>query len=175
MNNERRKEIWNIAEIVINAFRIDIPIKNIDEVVRKMGGTIKEELITDKLSDGYISKNGEGFIIVLSPNQSPIRRTFTIAHELGHLFLHLNYSNREEWEKVNENLIYNRFGNSEQEYEANEFAASLLMPKDKYKEVMDSNTDPDNVTVYTGNIAQYFNVSVDAASNRGKWLGFLEW
>lgn len=49
------------------------------------------------------------------------------------------------------------------------------MPKDKYKEVMDSNTDPDNVTVYTGNIAQYFNVSVDAASNRGKWLGFLEW
>ena len=31
---------------------------------------------------------------------------------------------------LKENVVYNRFGNTEEEYEANEFAASLLMPRE---------------------------------------------
>lgn len=69
--------------------------------------------------------------------------------------------------------IYYRNGNSREEYFANEFAAAFLMPKIEYKRVMDKNTEGN--TVNTQEIAKYFNVSTEAASNRGKWLGYLQW
>ena len=47
------------------------------------------------------------------------------------------------------------------------------MPKMEYKRVMDAHTDGDLVN--TSEVAKYFHVSVDAAANRGKWLGYLKW
>lgn len=47
--------------------------------------------------------------------------------------------NEELWEK-SDNLVFNEYINPEKELEANEFAAALLMPKKKYKEIMDKNT-----------------------------------
>ena len=38
--------------------------------------------------------------IIVSPFQDEKRERFTIAHELGHLFLHMGYrTNNELWEK----------------------------------------------------------------------------
>lgn len=68
---------------------------------------------------------------------------------------------------------YYRKGNSDEEYEANEFAAALLMPKKEYKKILDKYTEGD--IVHTAKIAEKFNVSVNAAANRGKWLGYLQW
>lgn len=59
------------------------------------------------------------------------------------------------------------------EYQANEFAAALLMPKKAYKEIMDQYTIGNEVE--TDKIASYFGVSISAASNRGKFLGYLQW
>ena len=47
------------------------------------------------------------------------------------------------------------------------------MPKDEYKKIMDYNTCGN--MVQTSKIADYFGVSVSAASNRGKFLGYLQW
>ena len=124
-------------------------------------------------SDGKIEKQGDSFSISVPTNQSNARKNFTIAHELGHLFLHMGYKiDRELWESP-ENKVYNRSGNSEFELQANEFAAAFLMPKELYKRVMDENTVGN--AVYIAKVAQYFNVSIDAASYRGKWLGYLQW
>lgn len=76
------------------------------------------------------------------------------------------------WKQQNDRLYY-RNGNSELEYQANEFAAALLMPQDEYETIMDCNTQGNLVN--TSEIARYFHVSVDAAANRGKWLGYLRW
>ena len=112
-------------------------------------------------------------IIWVSPLQDEKRRRFTIAHELGHLFLHMGYlTNHELWEKQ-ENKVYQRIGNSEKEYQANEFAAAFLMPKKEYFRVMNENLDGNKVM--TSKIAEHFHVSVEAASNRGKFLGYLKW
>lgn len=173
MDHGMREAINNLTDEIIRVFSIQIPINNIDEVVSRMGGRIVED---DKLSgdsDGLIRRTEDSFEIIVSPFQSPTRRNFTIAHELGHLFLHMGYlTNPKIWKKQ-ENKIYNRSGNSEEEYQANQFAGALLMPKKDYIECMKHNTE--GRLVNTLEMASFFNVSLNAASTRGKWLGLLEW
>jgi len=71
------------------------------------------------------------------------------------------------WSRQND-TIYRRFGTSEQEYQANEFAAALLMPQKEYlSELLRNKTDDGKVCI--SEIADYFHV----AGNRGKFLGYL--
>ena len=170
MDNSTRRMINSLAEDVLSAYNISVPIGNIDEIVEKLGGTIQKEAF---FSDGAVEKEGNGFKIIVSPFQDEKRERFTIAHELGHLFLHMGYrTNNELWEKQ-ENNIYHRIGNSEKEYQANEFAAAFLMPATEYLSVL--NKVAEGNMVETSKIAEYFNVSIEAAANRGKFLGYLRW
>lgn len=174
LKNEIKQLINAMAYEVIKKYQITIPIIDIDEEVKKMRGIVEENPMIDSFSDGKIRKNGEnGFIIQVSPYQTEERRNFTIAHELGHLFLHMGYeTNRDRWNAQND-VAYYRNGNSELEYQSNEFAAAFLMPEKDYVRVMNENTEGNIVN--TLEIARYFHVSVDAAANRGKWLGYLKW
>ena len=170
MDNSTRRMINSLAEDVLSAYNISVPIGNIDEIVEKLGGTIQKEAF---FSDGAVEKEGNGFKIIVSPFQDEKRERFTIAHELGHLFLHMGYrTNNELWEKQ-ENNIYHRIGNSEKEYQANEFAAAFLMPATEYLAVL--NKVAEGNMVDTSKIAEYFNVSIEAAANIGKFLGYLRW
>lgn len=174
LKNDIKELINAMAYAVTELYKIEIPIVNIDEAVKKMGGVVEENPMMDSFSDGKIRKNGQdGFVIQVSPYQTVERRNFTVAHELGHLFLHMGYkTNLEVWNNQN-GVAYYRNGNSELEYQSNEFAAAFLMPEEQYKRVMYENSEGNIVN--TSAIAQYFHVSVDAAANRGKWLGYLEW
>ena len=170
MDNSTRRMINSLAEDVLSAYNIAVPIGNIDEIVEKLGGTIQKEAF---FSDGAVEKEGNGFKIIVSPFQDEKRERFTIAHELGHLFLHMGYrTNNELWEKQ-ENNIYHRIGNSEKEYQANEVAAAFLMPATEYLAVLHKVAEGNMVD--TSKIAEYFNVSIEAAANRGKFLGYLRW
>ena len=173
MNSGFRMLINNITQDIIDEYKINIPINNIEDVVRQLGGNVEESSNVSFAADGSVIKRGDSFSIVVSPFQSEERKKFTIAHELGHLFLHMGYQINEELWNEQENLTYYRSGESAVEYQANEFAAALLMPQKKYKEIMDRYTEGN--IVYTGKVAEYFGVSVSAASNRGKFLGYLKW
>ncbi len=173
MNNELRMLINNLTQDIIDLYNIQIPIENINDVVTTLGGRVEETMDIDTMSDGSIRKQDDGFIIYISPFQSSERKKFTIAHELGHLFLHMGYKiSSELWDKQ-KNATYYRSGDSLMEYQANEFAAALLMPKEIYKKIMDQYTIENKVE--TDKVADYFGVSVSAASNRGKFLGYLQW
>ena len=112
MDNSTRRMINSLAEDILNIYNIPVPIQDIDEIVEKLGGTIQREV---SFSDGTVEKNGEGFRIILSPFQDEKRERFTIAHELGHLFLHMGYRTNEKlWERQSDN-IYHRIGNSEKD------------------------------------------------------------
>lgn len=167
-----RKYISELARRVMNVYGIKTPISNIEDFVRILGGEIETKTDFDDLCDGTIRKSGEhSFVIALSPFQSEQRKMFTIAHELGHLFLHMGFMvDKELWEKQDQK-VYTRFGTSEQEYQANEFAASLLMPEELYKQVIENNTKGNGVNM--SQVASHFNVSITAAINRGKFLGYL--
>jgi Zn-dependent peptidase ImmA (M78 family) len=83
-----RNYINQIAGRLISALHIEIPIVSLEGVVSRLGGEIVEKKALDDVHDGTIKKTSENsFEIVISPYQSEARRKFTIAHELGHLFL----------------------------------------------------------------------------------------
>ena len=150
MDIETRNYINDLAQQVIISYSISVPITNIDEIVHKIGGTIEEKINFDDLCDGTIIKDGNNsFRIAISPFQNEQRRSFTIAHELGHLFLHMGFrTNLKLWENQKK-AIYRRFGSSAQEYQANEFAASLLMPKDVYWRILKQNAVDNRVDIAT--------------------------
>jgi len=170
MNNFLRSVINSLAEDIITEYKIQIPIRSMEDVVHMLGGTIRTEMT---FFDGEVVRDGDGFLIKLSPFQDERRKRFTIAHELGHLFLHMGYMTNERiWSKQVDNS-YRRTGNSEKEYQANEFAAAFLMPRKEYLRVLEENTKDGRIDI--SNVAEYFNVSVDAAANRGKFLGCIKW
>lgn len=179
MERDVRVAIQEYAENVVRVFSRENPVgHNINDFVNALGGTIQEKNL--KIwADGKLEMapvgSGIRFIITLSPMQSQERKNFTIAHEIGHLFLHTNYV--DSLINSNVSLVFPDFyreGDSEKEYQANEFAANILMPKDIYiQKVRENITDNGNINIK--NVSEYFGVSVDAAINRGKWLGVLSW
>ena len=118
-------------------------------------------------SGSLIARSYYDFTIYISPFTSLPRDRFTIAHELGHLFLHLEESQRID---PSASMYATRYVDKEDEeamraeWEANWFAAALLMPATKFAEVY-KETGGDLTKT-----ADFFKVSSDAASVRANSL-----
>ncbi|MFY9462932.1 MAG: ImmA/IrrE family metallo-endopeptidase [Candidatus Sungiibacteriota bacterium] len=98
--------------------------------------------------------------IYINNDYSSERKRFTLAHELGHFILHPN----EEKLRVDTYDYSKGTQDSSDETEANYFAASLLMPRDEFENVLKV-ADGDVKTV-----AKYFGVSSHAAETRLQWI-----
>lgn len=173
MNRARREQINNLAETIRTACGLQTPV-DVDEAVRRLNGrlAIREE----PEFEAKIEKAGDGFEITLSEQVHPNRRRFSVAHEMGHLFLHMGYLvDEEKWNSVGTytDSVYYRYGYNTEEYEAHEFAAALLMPRAEFIQVANQHRSGDAYQLAP--IAEHFKVSVDAARNRGRWLGLFSW
>ena len=172
MNAVERKYINDIAGHIRKALDISIPINNLESIVNLLGGSVTETAGFDDSCEGTIRKTGdESFAITISPDQNQRRKNFTIAHELGHLFLHMGFLTDSDLWKEQDQKEYRRFGSSEEEYQANEFAAALLMPIEEYDAILRKKAINNRVNIQE--IADYFNVSYSAAKNRGIFLGYF--
>lgn len=172
INTEVRTLINNVTQDIIDLYNIQIPIQDIHDVVIALGGHVEESADDNMLSDSGIKKQDNGFIIYVSPSQSPVRRKYTIASELGHLFLHMGYKINPKWWDMQENAAYYKADSSLGNYQAYEFAEALFMPQKVYKEIMDQYTSGDKVEI--AKIASYFGVSISEASQRGQFLEYLQ-
>jgi Zn-dependent peptidase ImmA (M78 family) len=172
--------INKVADLVRTSLDLLCPYDP-EMAVERLGGKIVQN-IDDMAIDAYIKKDGDNsFIINLNSKKPFLRERFTIAHELGHLFLHMGYLiNKELWTKQErefQDSVYYRYrmsGNYDQEEsEANEFAANFLMPRDEFvNKIYDTLVDN---KVDISAIAQHFQVSQSAVLTRAKWLGYVEW
>lgn len=179
MNQTRRDWIDKVADAVRYAYDINSPIDDIRNVVKNIGG----EIVTDSsISDGCIIKDNDNkFTIFVSSNEKYFNdryTRFTIAHELGHLFLHMYYqSDIEKWNQIKNRESFNRDGYSEKESDANEFAYAFLMPKNEFYRIVDKLAIYKNEKKYvnTSALASYFKVSELAAVNRGIFLGVFRY
>jgi len=106
------------------------PGDDLEILVKALGGEIKVHPWQEPCHDGSIEVRGFGdFTICLSPFTSELRDRFTIAHELGHYFLHSLVGSK----KIN----IAREGSNPVEWEANWFATGFLVPSSSFKKAFD--------------------------------------
>lgn len=77
-----------------------------------------------------VEPGAHAFTIFLPPTATPAQSAVTLAHEIGHLFLHYPLQ-----QPVQEPAVYSRFGDGIEERQANQFAGALLMPKAEFLKV----------------------------------------
>ncbi len=173
MDQRARNYIAKIAEFVLKEFEIPSPITDIDAVVARLHGRIQS--VDDALVSSSVARLDDkdaAFVITVSSCQPAVRRTFAIAQEIGHLFLHMGYmSDLERWETFDYEGSLRNY--TEKEFQAHEFASNFLMPQKQYLEFVAQQTVNDRIDAYT--IAQYFGVSESMATIRGKLIGAIKW
>ena len=126
----------NLAKSVIGDFASQLSEKlgyvkasDLEQIVQKLGGEIRYESIGIEDSGGSLEVRPEkspGFIIRLYSFAGTLRNRFTIAHELGHYFLHSDGGQKA--------IIVNRAGSDRLEWEANWFAGAFLLPEKAFRE-----------------------------------------
>ncbi|HDL02245.1 MAG TPA: ImmA/IrrE family metallo-endopeptidase [Candidatus Pacearchaeota archaeon] len=146
---------------------LNFPETSIIEAAKSLGISLKiakfkEDDIAGVLDYGEENKNP---IIFVSELDSEKKRNFTIAHEIGHLLLHPNNGVRL---KVDRHNFQNLTTKDITEEEADYFAAALLTPAHKVKEIRFKSR------MYEWDLinfcSDYFNVSKSVIANRLKWI-----
>ena len=145
MENSEIRNYERIVEL-IRKIAPPLSLKNvivdIEEAVESIGIDVRYSDMTHldiEGVSGYVYSNEGKPIIVVNGEDVEKRRRFTIAHELGHVFLHWDWLPNE---KLKDDLVEISFRNGryyskeqlEREEEANKFAAEFLAPRKNVKE-----------------------------------------
>jgi|ERR1035437_735745 Zn-dependent peptidase ImmA (M78 family) len=131
-----RADIEALANEANNsAGQVDVPIDP-GAVATYLNLKVVKSNFSEDLS-GVLIRKGNSGTIAINESHSPSRQRFTVAHECGHQAL----GHKGEF-FVDKQVINRRDGNSslaidEQEIEANQFAASLLMPREHILTLLD--------------------------------------
>ena len=116
------EKIEEKAEETLSEFDIkSIPIP-VEEISSRLNIQISRAASKD-FSGLLIRKDGHALIGVNSI-EAPVRQRFTIAHELGHFFLHPQKDTFVDYRDNREDVV-----RTPREREADMFAAALLMPR----------------------------------------------
>ena len=121
MTNQKRKSIDRLAYQLRTALEVTTPV-DLVEIVEKLGGKVRILALRENYASGKVTKVDDSFEICVNPSDVDYRVRFTIAHELGHLFIHMGFLiDDTKWASVGEYIdsSYYRQGHSEEEYEAN--------------------------------------------------------
>lgn len=155
----------NLTKAEVEAYAGDLAIEadfsvgsDPAELVKRMTGRIHfqdiEEWFEEKTGSIFVHAPFD-FDIYLPQYTSALRDRFTIAHELGHYFLHS--------EQGEGPIVAYRSGSTRIEWEANWFAAALLMPRKEFSESV-------NLGYNIARLASQFGVSQEAAKVRKEVL-----
>jgi Zn-dependent peptidase ImmA (M78 family) len=150
----------NIRELAFRAGVETNPL-DIEGLVRALGIKLEYKSLEDDIS-GHLQQKSDGkWLITINALHHPNRRRFTIAHELGHYFLH-----GKKHSDFVDKILFRSTDSDPQEREANSFAAELLMPLDQFKGYINQGVTK------VEQLAQKFNVSAMAVRVRAKELGY---
>ena len=162
-----RKYIDTVADIVCDALEIRRPltVKQLCETIKAKlhGSCVSKDTVEDDAK--IIISDDNSFVIEYATNTPEVRLLFSIAYELGHLFLHYLKEDGSGILKTEETVNIQET----EEWEANEFAAYLLMPDELF--ISKCKDFSENGKIPINKIADYFHVSNQAAFVRGLVLG----
>lgn len=161
---KRKKEIKEIVRTLQDKSLSDIAKENEIQVY-----TLDlNDVSWDNISWAIFKSDDGKYKIYINSSDTPNRQRFTLAHELGHYYLHKN-----TLEELNGMIdkqspylfrstdIYDQLTTDKRimEEEANLFAAELLMPEEKVRKIWKHNDD-------VKELAKFFWVSLSAMSFR---------
>ena len=157
---QKAREIYREHRLTAGFDTVEFAEKLGFEIRKVSKATSKEIFKSDKDFAGAIDYQKN--IIYINEDDCLERRRFTVAHELGHWFLH---------KAEDRGTVDFRDGNSTpKEVEANYFASELLMNDNDIDEFIKFNA-VDN-KFYTSEFMKSFNVSKESAKYRLERKGF---
>jgi len=176
--NLKAKELLEMLQENCKNFEYKTPI-NLDTILECLKVKLNRVIQYNEVLGEIEIKDNIPIITINSANHLfPERERFTIAHELGHLCRHIAPKNQKKFVDT-ENTMKRNGHWSLQEYEANNFAARLLMPADlieqegiKIAKELEKKGDID-IDEFIERMAQKFEVSKLAMRFRLKNLGIL--
>jgi Zn-dependent peptidase ImmA (M78 family) len=166
-----RDRISKKVEELLSEFGVKRPPVPVEKLVKKLRITLAPLPADDEISGAIIRSAGQ-VVIAVNPAHHSNRQRFTIAHELGHYFLHeglekhVDQNFRVAWRDADSSKAVNWT-----EIQANRFAAELLMPTSFMLRDLDSLQSIDRHTVAL--LASKYVVSPDAMKIRLSQLGIL--
>lgn len=111
---------------------------------------------------GELINNHGIWTMIINTKHPETRQRFTMSHELKHYISH-----RQESNKFSDSVFYRKNKEKDSlEYQADEFAAEILMPENYVRKAIDKGT------VDVDRLADMFGVSGQAMLNRIKDLGY---
>lgn len=123
---------------------------------------------------GFVMKRDSDIVVFTNTCSRLAREIFTLAHEIGHIVLHLEKVDS----FIDDAITIAGRSTDEKEKEANYFASCLLMPEDEVDKFLDleiANFDDRGLTAMDiARIMSEFNVSFEMALNRLSNLGKID-
>lgn len=158
-----QSKIDNLVNESLLKVGLSYPENPLEKIIESYGDIQVTEVDFSEDSENILGAvsypNGESEPrIFINKDLSPERKTFTLAHEFGHYLMH------EGRDKFRLDFVeFNGSDEAQEESEANYFAATLLMPKEKFLKMYSLLNDE-------GLVAEYFGVSSVAVRNRKSWI-----
>ncbi len=167
MRNTRKKEIRIAADSFREKCKISkYGIIDLFKECDRMGYKLIRYPAGNNVCLGFTMLKENDIIIFTNSSCRLAREIFTLAHEIGHIVLHLDQAKS----FTDNEVTISARDLDETEIEANYFAACLLMPDDEVKKFLDleiQNFRSDSLTAMDiARIMSDFNVSFDMVLNR---------
>ena len=159
------------GDLLQEAAMVQAPVP-VDEVARYLGIQVDEADLGEECS-GMLVRDEDYAVIGVNANHHEHRKRFTIAHEIAHYMLHGGEAYIDKPPHIDFRAADSGSGTQQEETEANQFAAALLMPADQVRAaVAEQPFDPARDDELL-NLARRFKVSPQAMTTRLIHLGLV--
>ena len=167
ITNKRKTQIEEITINLLNRHNYIDDMVDIANIVRQQNYNVFIDDLDSNIS-GYVDHDNKE--VVLNKNETPERRRFTLAHELGHIILNANDNSIQHRDNIMNSQL-DIYANDNNEVEANYFAGCILMPRNVF--IREFNKIKQDISVKTQLLAYYFGVSQLAVYVRANVLNLI--
>lgn len=151
--------------------KISEPPISVEKIARLLKIRVKYAALEGDISGLMYRQKGKT-IIGINALHSEVRQRFTLAHEIGHLYLGHNGDFF-----LDRAILFRNSRSSEgtdsREVDANRFAAELLMPENLVRERFENGFDDRDEDEIVSLLARIFEVSTQAMAIRLQSLGLI--
>lgn len=172
MLESRKREIRKQAYVLREKCKVSrYGIIDLFKECERLGYKLLRYPLGDDADLGFVIKKDNDIVIFTNTCSRLARELFTLAHEIGHIVLHLEKAAS----FIDDAITISGRSTEEKEQEANYFASCLLMPEDEVYKFFDLElahfTDKRLTAMDIARIMSEFNVSFEMALNRLENLG----